>query len=818
MNYWIKNKGILTGTGVFLMVCLLFTLNLSLDKKITSMLPNSDPMVEDFNYIITHIPAAETLYIDIENLQPDNSTPGNKEMEQAADDFFDTISTSPYFSGIVYKFSHESFINLLNLVSTNRLSLLDKNDLAAIESRLSPKQIQEQLIQIKRNLLSPSGMFMADALINDPLRIDELILSKLNAFQKEAFGSQIKGSRIYSKNGRHLLMMASPNFSALDTEKSVGMMKFLNHARQTITKKYNNKVGIRFSGNHAATLDNSQTIEQDVKRAVSVLTGAIFLIGLLFFRRKTHVMLIFLPTVLSLAFASAVIALTSREVSAIALGCGAILLGITVDFGIHILFHVDHTGGLNPEAVIKRLKRPISAGACTTMTAFSCLLFSSLPGQRQMGIFAILGIFGAAFFVLFLLKFFIPPVKTQQRNPVISLVKICDKIMSFRKNHIRFIVVTGLILFIISILGIRNFRFEGDVSKLNHLQPVTQKDMDNFLDTWGGFSPSIVLVKADNLEAALQKNDTLFDVLKKMQTEEMIDQVASLSDILPSHQKRAANHKNFKTFMTQDRIKDLEQMFKTAALATGFIPETFAPFVNSLKQDKSVFSIKDFDNTALEKLIESKVVFQDDEVLILTTLNIPDKSLTPEVMGRIKSKITGAVFLDRKYFIENITAQVSGEFKRLFLFAAISMIGVLFLFFRNLKIVLITVCPVFLSAFITAGILGLANIPINLISMIFIIFVFGVGVDFSIFMMNHELSKTNNKGNTTAGAVIICALTTITAFACLALAKHAALFSIGIAGLTGMITSLILALMLIPSLAEKFIRPDDQGNKEPFYG
>jgi len=138
------------------------------------------------------------------------------------------------------------------------------------------------------------------------------------------------------------------------------------------------------------------------------------------------------------------------------------------------------------------------------------------------------------------------------------------------------------------------------------------------------------------------------------------------------------------------------------------------------------------------------------------------------------------------------------------------MIVVLALFFRNLKIVLITVSPVFLSAFITAGILGLADIPINLISMIFIIFVFGVGVDFSIFLMNHELRKTDNESNVTAGAVIICAMTTIGAFACLALAKHAALFSIGVAGLTGMITSLILALMLIPSLMERFVNQNDK--------
>jgi len=810
MNSLSNKKLVRISIGIFFIACLTFTLNLNLDEKITSMLPGSDPMVKDFDYIINNIPATETLYIDIENLTADQQL-----FEQIADNFFEKINVSPYFSGIVYKFPKKSFLNLLNLINANRLSLLDKADLAYIDSQLTPELIQEQLITIKRKILSPSGMFIVDALIADPLNINELILSKLNVFKEETFGVKIEGSRILNKNGTHLLMIATPKVSALDTKNSIQMIDFLNDTRDKITKEYKDKIHIRFSGSHAATLDNSQTIQKDVKRAVSVLTIGIFIIGILFFRKMIHVLLIFFPTLVSLAFASAFISLINNNISAIALGCGTILLGITVDFGIHILFGIDHSKTLNPEFVIARLKLPITAGACTTMTAFSCLLFSSLPGQRQMGMFSIIGIFGAAFFALFLLKYFIPSIKSDQRNPIISLVGICDTLMEYRQKNIKGIILASMVLVAICILGIKDFKFEGDISKLNHLQPVTKSDMDNFLETWGGSSAALILVKAGSLETALQKNDTLFELLKKMQEKDMIEQVASLSDILPSSKKRDDNYKNFLSVMTRDRIENIELMFKHASTITGFNEETFKPFFDSLGHEKKQFSIKDFDNTALKKLIDSKVVFKDKNVLILTTLNIKDKSLTPDIITTIKSKIDGSMFLDKRYFIDKMTAHVSKEFKRFFFFAAVSMILVLSVFFRNKKIVLIIICPVFLSAFITAGILGLVNIPINLISMIFIIFVFGVGVDFSIFLMNHELRKTDKENNVTAGAVIICAMTTTGAFACLVLAKHAALFSIGVAGLTGMLSSLILALMLIPSLTQKFI---NQKEKRRFNG
>lgn len=801
MNFPRKNKIVFFATGLFLFVCVLSTLNVNIDEKITSMLPDSDPMVQDFKFIINKLPATETLYIDFQSLADDK-----KLFQQAADDFYAQISLSDFFSEIVYQFFSDDFFNLVELVRKNRSALLDENDLAIFESRLTQEEIHAHLIAVKRQFLNPSGIFMGDALIHDPLKVDELILSKLDTFKNEAYGMKIEGSRIYSKDSDHIMMMAMPSFPAVNTLKSLEMMTFLNEIRDRLTDKYHHKIRIRLSGNHVATLDNSQTIQQDVKRIIFVLSIGIFLIGVLFFRRKTHIILIFVPTMISLSFASAFVSFIYEDISAIALGCGAVLIGITVDFGIHILFGVDAGHGSSPETIIHKLRRPIFAGAFTTMAAFSCLVFSSLAGQRQMGVFSITGIFCAAFFAVFLLKYFIPAHRANQRQPFIRLVDICDRLMEFRKKHINLICIAGSTLIIVGLLGINSFKFEGDVSKLNHLQPATQNDMDSFLEIWGGFSPSLVLVKADTLDQALEKNDTLNDLLIKMQTKGLIGQITSLSHIFPSSKKREENNRHFRILINEKKILQIEQMFEDAARQAGFKKGTFQSFINTLKQGKVDFSIKDFDNTILKKLIDSKIIFQENEVFILTTIQIKDKILIPGIIEQIKSNIHGSMFLDKKYFISTITSIVAKEFKKLFFFAAAAMILVLTVFFRNLKIVSIIVTPVFLAAFITAGILGLLNIPINLISMIFIIFVFGVGVDFSIFLANHELYKEENEPNVTAGAVIVCALTTIGAFVCLVFARHEALFSIGVAGLTGMVTSLILSLMLIPSLIQKFIR------------
>jgi len=793
-------KIIILLTGIFYLVCLFFTLNLNLDEKITSMLPDSDPEVADFKYIISHVPAAETLYIQIETKSHDTDT-----LNKAGDAFYDAIKQSPFFTDLVYQFSHESVMNLLEFVNQNKYWLFNDKDLIEIDSRVSLENIQKLLPKIKQQLMDPTGMFSVDRLTKDPFGLDEIILSKLSAFQAEASGIQISGSRIISQDGNHLLIMAAPSFPAVDTRQSAKLFAFLNQEKEKVTKAFEDKIHIGFSGNHVATLDNSTIIQADVKRALIAMTAGILVIGFFFFGRFLYVVLIFLPTLVSLTFASALLSFFTQGISAIALGCGAVLLGITVDFGIHILFSIDNAGTEKTDAIISRLKQPIATGAATTMAAFGCLIFSSLPGQRQMGFFTITGILGAALFAIFVLKYFILLLPQEPKKPLISLVRACDSLMRFRTKHLFIVSLACLLLFGFSLTGLKNFKFEGDIAALNHLTPATQKDMDSFLSTWGKNSPGVILVKAKTLEQTLQKNDDLFKLLKEMEAKGQVNQIASLSDIFPSRAQQKIRYDNFQKHFPDQQIDALEKALTQASLSQGFAPHAFAPFFTGLRTEKTPFSRQDFTPTVLDKLIKTKLIFQKNSVLALTTINVNDKSKIPSIIAQIKSKIPQAKFLDKRHFVGKIAQLVAREFKQLFLFAAGAMVLTLFICLRRIKLVLITITPVLLSAVMTAGIMGLLGIPVNLISILFIIFVFGVGVDFSIFLVHHELNKKPRDRQITAGAVIICAMTTIGAFTCLAFAQHNALFSIGVAGLTGMLGSLVLALVMVPLLTEKWI-------------
>lgn len=812
----ISSKGPIFFTLVFYLVCLFIALRVHVDERVTALLPDSDPEVVDFKNFITMVPAAQALYIQIETNDPNPDL-----LAQAGDAFFNAIKDAPFFDDILYQFDRQGLFALMDLVNEKKYMLLDEPDLKQVEQLTATDRVGPQLVDIKKELLSPAGALSARNKPRDPFGLDYIILKKLSAFQSEMPGAQAGQSRIINKEGTSLLMVATPVAPAVDTVASQKMFDFLYRERQRITRDLGNTIHIGFSGVHRATLDNASTIQSDIKRTIMVLSIGILVVGILFFSRIYHVLLIFVPTLVSLCLAGAVAALSSHTISAIALGCGALLVGITVDFGIHILFHADTLGTAHVKEIVKKLRAPIITGATTTMAAFGCLGFSSLPGQRQMGWLSIIGIAGAATFALTLLPAFICARPWTPSKPVISLLDVSTTVMNFRKRHKKFLIFACLSLVAAGITGLGEFTFNGDVNALNHLTPEAQQEMDHFLATWGQTPSTIFMVQAQDTQAALQKNDQLFEFLKTMEEQGQITDIASLSAILPSKAQQEKRLAGLQQVFSAQRINVLKTDLETACLANGFTPNAFSPFTSQLENisrgtDPAPVTSDDFKPTVIYPLIKSKLITTSRGTLILTNAMIPDKALIPSVTRTIKDRLPGTLVINKPYVIEKISGRVADEFKKFLIWAALSIFVVLALCQRNIKMVVTTITPVILSAVVTAGLLGIFGISVNLISIVFIIFVFGVGVDFSIFLVHNGLSHSEENRHITPGAVLICAMTTIGGFASLSVARHKALFSIGVAGLTGMTVSLFMALMLIPFLTEHWIlkAPRDVNRKK----
>ena len=112
--------------------------------------------------------------------------------------------------------------------------------------------------------------------------------------------------------------------------------------------------------------------------------------------------------------------------------------------------------------------------------------------------------------------------------------------------------------------------------------------------------------------------------------------------------------------------------------------------------------------------------------------------------------------------------------------------------------------PMFLSWFIVQGIMGIFSIQFNLINIVISTFIFGIGVDYSIFIMDGLLANARGKEDALLlchkTAIFLSALVLVTVLGSLLFARHPAIHSIGISTLIGMLSTVIIAYALQPCL------------------
>ncbi len=155
---------------------------------------------------------------------------------------------------------------------------------------------------------------------------------------------------------------------------------------------------------HRYTATNANAVKQDVFVVMcSSFLGIVVIIAL--FLLSWAGLFVLLVPVLALSVAG-ITGLFYDHFSAITIGFGSVLLGVTIDFAVHVYFALPDNES-KKAAVLDEVTIPIVFGALTTVACFVVLLFSPLPGLRQVSSFSIVGICAALLISLITFPHFI---------------------------------------------------------------------------------------------------------------------------------------------------------------------------------------------------------------------------------------------------------------------------------------------------------------------------------------------------------------------------------------------------------------------------
>lgn len=104
--------------------------------------------------------------------------------------------------------------------------------------------------------------------------------------------------------------------------------------------------------------------------------------------------------------------------------------------------------------------------------------------------------------------------------------------------------------------------------------------------------------------------------------------------------------------------------------------------------------------------------------------------------------------------------------------------------------------PAFSGLLVMLGIMGALGLSINMFNIAASVLVLGLSIDYGVFMVRRPARRDGAEER----AVLVSALTTLSGFGALALARHPALFSLGITVVLGIVPAMLCALYIVPAL------------------
>jgi 1-acyl-sn-glycerol-3-phosphate acyltransferase len=685
---------------------------------------------------------------------------------------------------------------------------IDRDSYKAFDDKINDDNVRTAIISAHEKLLNPSGFFIKDFIINDPLGITGDFFKAFND-KSNAAGIIVEDGIVYTKNKNQILVTAKTAYDAHQTEKNIALSKALKSLEQNWNKAHPDFELSHF-GTFEIAAENATQVKKDTMLTV-VLSLSLILLILIFYYRKIVIPVYFvLPALFSGLFAMGVVGYLRPEISAISLATGAILLGIILDYSFHFFTHLRHTASL--DETIKEIAAPLLTGSITTVLALAALIFTSSVVLQDFGLFASITLAVSAVFTLIGL-------------PVIL------KIFNFRYQeipdnsfHPGFFKISQkarlLAMGIISLLTIFFFyhsnqvEFDSDLESLSY-HPDELKNKETEL---AGINPAIekkIYVFAQNAQydGAAAINYEVFTKLSALKNKGKISSLLSTAQFIVPDSLQIAREKQWHSYW-ENKHDHVFSIIQKTADSIGFSKQVFLPFENWVNRKQPDHADAQFilQQTGLDNLIETTPT----KTTFITTYVVPDK-FKDEVNDQIR-QIQGVELFDRSQTAALLLEHVRSDFNFILIVTAGIVFITLLLIYGRIELTLLAFLPMLVSWIWILGIAALLDIKFNFVNVVISTFIFGLGDDFSIFVTDGLLNRYKYKKDmlhSYQSAIILSAVTVIIGTGVLFFAKHPAIHSIAAISVIGISCILLISFLFQPVLFNLFVQNRIEKKRSP---
>lgn len=678
----------------------------------------------------------------------------------------------------------------------------------AAAARTTAEGLARTADELVAQLASPLSSLISKVAPGDPFLVLPRLLERLESARGS--GLAVERGRFVADGGRTAVLLLGTRSPSSDNRAQGPILDAVRAAFERLNAQHGGALALSMGGANRYGLAMERDIRADIQR---VTWGSAIALSLGFWLlfRSLRLFVLVLP-VLAAGFATGTATCLALfgSVHAMTLAFGAALIGVSVDYAVH--FHVHQSVAPDPRgprATLAGIWPGLALSAATTVLAFLALAVSSFPGLRELAVFAAAGIAAA----LAATALFLPSLETPHGRGGVAprlAAWLERRLVGPNARALRTPARAVLALAALLVLfGLPRVRFEDGVASLNRLDPELLAEDKLVHERVTRFEQRRIAVAlgADD-EEALRGNDRVGDRLERAKREGRLEGYWSAALFLPSAERQRA----VDAVLRED--PGLWPRTEVALEQAGLVVEGFEPFRAALAGPAPApLAPADLKGSKLAGLVRPLRLEVGDQVAWVSYLRGvgPGVDLAPEV------EAAGGRLLD----VEAELSSAYGQYRERMVRLCLVGLGlVLLLVFvrhrfgasqalasgvrRNTAALLATLAacaPAILGAACTAALLGLLDRPLNLLSLVALLMVVSMGVDYGVLAV--EVGRRGGELGTTLLSVLVAACSTAFGFLLLALSEQSALSGIGTTAGLGVILCLVFVVVLPLALGRR---------------
>ena len=609
--------------------------------------------------------------------------------------------------------------------------------------------------------------------------------------------------------------------SQINDEESIQRADLISKIRELL--KENSEKGTLFLGGASMiATDMMSFIKSDLTIFGAGVAIVFCLMLYLFFQNIWFVILPLINAFVTTAFTASVLGLMGWKISVISSNFIALLLILTISLTVHVLVRfteVSRNSDSVHEAIYKSLNQmfvPCLFAALTTAIAFLSLILGDIKPVIEFGKMMTVGmIFAFIFTFTFLPSAMKLAIKSTNTYSLDFINKIPTRLGSLTISNGKQITIFFIILALSAIYGVSKLEVE-----------------NRFIDY---FSPQTEIYQGMLLLDQELGGTATLDILIDQPTEEVFDGLVFdgddlfEDDLFEDESSEASGYwwnatSLGKLEQIHDYLDEIPEMGKVLSVASGI---KLARIINDNKDlnDLELALLRSvLPEDIKETLLYSYINQDDSKVRISARVLESAKTLNrKELLEKINSDLINKFDLDKEQFqVTGLAVLYNNMLQSLFssqiksLGLVFSVIGLMILLlFRSLKITLIALAPNIITAGSVLGLLGVLNIPLDIMTITVAAISVGMAVDNTIHYLYRYKTEVQNRSLTndqrvlnsheTVGRAVFYTATTIAAgFSIFALSSFTPTVLFGLFTAFALLVSFFTSLTLLPFLLKSF--------------